>query len=267
MDILEKKYLSEFSGDVRNILSGIRFKDEPLFVIGSSSYKQQKYFSDYDVDNIIMKKYKVKEAYEEFSKILEFILNEKNVYFIELKLQKKNDDKIKKTNGEVLMYTEFSDFYKDKDFVKIDLVLFFDNRFIEFSINYKFNGAKKTVKNVSSELSDAVDDEIKDKNYIKAVKRYLSNLIIKKSDGTITNEETKKIEDIITFLNGDVGLKYKTLSNLKTIELLKEHYDNDFLNKKIKLNLDDIHKLNFGTMKTLDKDIQNQSKKFLNKIL
>lgn len=261
MNLLEKKYLNDFPPKIKDLFKKLRFKKSFISVVGSSSFKRQKYYGDYDIDNIILKKYSAENAYDEFVKILENILTDDDVFFIEMKLQKLNGDKIKFEKDQKFTFEEFNKYYKDLDFVKIDLVVNYDNLFIELSINYKFNNSK-ALSDISQSLEESMKSEIKDKNYLKAIKRYLSFLISKGDDA-----DKSKIEMIIDFLNSDVGLKYKVVSNLKALELMGNHYNDDFTMKKMRLNLDNLDRLNLGTQKKLEKDIMLLSKKFLNKII
>lgn len=257
MDILEKKYLNDFPPKIKSLFKNLQFKKEPLEVIGSSSYKRQKYYGDFDINNFILNKYSPKQIYDEISKILSYILEKNNdIYFIELKLQKKNGDKIKYFIDDEFNFDDLKKFYKDLDFIKIDLVVFYENRFIEVSINYSFNNTISE-KTLVEGLKSSIEEEAKDKNYLKAIKRYLSYLITENKEANYD-----KIEKIITFLNSDVGQKYKILSNLKAIELLKENYDDTLTMGKAKINLDDIRRITKDSPKKLENDIKNEAKKF-----
>jgi hypothetical protein len=257
MDILEKKYLNDFPPKIKSLFKNLRFKKEPLEVIGSSSFKRQKYFGDFDIKNYILKKYSPKQIYDEINKILSYILEKNNdIYFIELKLQKKNGDKIKYSIDDEFKFNDLEKFYKDLDFIKIDFIVFYENRFIEVSINYVFDTTITETK-IIGELKKAIEEEAKDKNYLKAIKRYLSYLITENKEANYD-----KIEKIITFLNSDVGQKYKILSNLKAIELLKENYDDTLTMGKAKINLDDIRRITKDSPKKLENDIKNEAKKF-----
>jgi hypothetical protein len=55
MSIVLKKSIFNYDDDIKDILQQIRFKNEPIKMIGSFTIEHIKYFSDYDIENKITK--------------------------------------------------------------------------------------------------------------------------------------------------------------------------------------------------------------------
>ena len=110
-------------------------------------------------------------------------------------------------------------------YVKVDYVLWFDYVFKELSIIYIF----KTTPHSIDDIKDDYDVLIQEGNNYKALKRLFS--IYK-----FTKNRTQAIK-LTTFFNSEYGKLYEINSNLKTIQLMTQYYDDDSVNKKIAINL------------------------------
>jgi hypothetical protein len=237
MDILEPKQKGEFDNELKDIIKILKFKDNPIGLKGSSLLKSQKYFSDYDLFTNIRLNYSIEEIYDEFHKILQNIISNYDLYFIELKLQTKKGEKFKWLPNDEFGYKEFKKRFKNIDFVKIDIISRIKNIFIEVSCNYVFGSDIDLSKTDNSkeikELEEGIIELKKDNNYYKILKRLFS---IFKLKGDIN-----KIKLLSKIFNSEMGEKYKRLSNLETIKLLKENYNDAMTKKKIEINLSDIN--------------------------
>lgn len=257
---MTSQYLEEkrrYDDNLLNIISSIRYDKYPVMLIGSGSLQSQKYYSDYDIDNYI-KKEDVKIAYEKFKQILQNIKDNNSLYFIELKLQTLDNQKYKIKPNQQLTLKEFSKYYKNIDYVKIDLVNFSENTFMEVSINYKINlDTERTTEEYIKGLQESIKELIDDKMYYKALKRYYNIF-------RAENKEKEQVE-LTKFFNSDIGIYYRLKSNLEAINLVKEHYDNDLVNKRIDENLKAINKYNLSLDK-LNKYINDEGLKQLKKM-
>ena len=81
MDVLTEKRNLNIS--IYGIVSKLTFKNYKLNLAGSASLKSQRYYSDYDFNTFISRKYKPVAIYNEFMKIL----SQHDMYFIELKIE------------------------------------------------------------------------------------------------------------------------------------------------------------------------------------
>ena len=257
MDIIEKPIFM-YNYDIKNILIMLRFKNEPIKIVGSFVIEHIIYYSDIDIMSNIKQSYSSQEAYDEYCKILKNVLNTQNLYLIEIKIQTDNK-KIRFYPDDQFNFIDFDKVYDDIDFVKFDLVAFIDNKFIEMSILYGY--AKPPTRHVYIKSIEAdMNQLIKEKSYFKALKRVF--LISKlKNDIHIT-------QTLIKFFN-KMGSKSNIYNNLKAIELVKTYYNDDFTNKRIDIYLKEliikvkiITKTINSTFKSLNKNANNY---FLNK--
>ena len=246
MDILEIRNIPQ---DILKFVKLLQFKNEPIELLGSAGLKSQKYYADYDLFSGIQKYYKKSVVVSEFKKILNETNKNSNMYFIEMKIQKNNGDKIRFYNiNDFKIDTKI----KEINFIKLDYIIYVDNIFNELSIIYKFN---KTVMNkdvLVKQLQEELNELIKDKNYFKAIKRIFSIIRIE--------DEPNKTElvNLTKFLNSDIGYLYKQNANLKAIKLLLENYNDNYTINKVINNLKDI-KLQ-PNIKNIDKIIKNNDK-------
>lgn len=236
-------------------------------VIGSSNIKNIRYNSDFDLadfyknDNPNYKKivnyfqfiYKKLDSKESYSYITDFKCGINT-----------NNEPLKWTKDEVLKnkklllnksYITLEEAIKQKSTIKIDVVSYINNTFIEISENYyiKINGIsnfdEKELNKTSiiNSIKESEQDEIKDNNYNKALKRYFSwNFALDKKN--------PKIKILIDFFNSDVGILNKTRSDLDTLILLLEKVED--INIDQILNALDIMKFqnSYNTIKDYTND-------------
>ena len=129
--------------------------------------------------------------------------------------------------------TAFLSAYHDVEYIKMDFIVRINNIFKELSIIYNLNTVDTPPSKVIQDLNTEIKDNIKDKNYFKALKRLFS---LYKAEG-----QTKKQIPLSVFFNSEVGRAYETVSNLKAIKLLQQHYKGEEVEKKITINLKDLH--------------------------
>ena len=209
MDVIhEKRKLNSYIND---IIKKIKFKNYKINLAGSAKLQSQRYFSDYDFNSMIKRKYKPITIYNEFVKIMK----RDDLYFIEFKIEYL--DGTKKKIHDILKINK--SLFKNINYVKIDYVLWFDYHFKELSIIYVFNRTNFSVEDIKQDYEEFV----KDGNNFKALKRLFSIYKIKKN----------KIEAVklTKFFNSKYGKLYELNSNLKTLLLIPD----DDVRKKINL--------------------------------
>jgi hypothetical protein len=219
--------------EISNLLHRLRYKDNRLFLVGSSSILQIEYFGDYDCITTMSKEDDAKEAYKEFIDILKRIMKENLYYFIELKLQTLKGEKHKYFPDDKFDFETFNKVYNDLEYLKIDLVIWAETNqeFIETSIIYIKDSDKKLEKEdfIKSLKSDVKEFQEQNK-YFKTLKRkfLIYNL----------NGKTDKMKDLIKIFNSPLGKAYKIKSNLEALSLIKKYYFNDpIVRKRYDLNL------------------------------
>lgn len=257
MDILEEKDNLYLTDDVKYLINLFKYKDDKIIFKGSASKKVLKYFGDYDfITNI--KKPDAQIFYNFLYNMLTTININPDLFLIEIKQQTK-DDKIRYRNLDEFDFETFNENYKDTEFIKIDIIFYFDRRFIESSIIYNFDDKRLSNEELINKMKEDIDEFIKDKNYMKVIKRIFSIERINK------NYDVLKM--IIRFLNSNVGEESQKLSNLETIQLLKEHYKLDKFNKaRVKLNLKEIDCLGSieDNINELKNYVNDRAESFLN---
>jgi len=204
-------------------------------VIGSSSLKNIRYNSDFDLaDFYNNKQVNIKRIVRYFQSIYKKLnSNNSYSYITDFKCGLNSDDTpLKWTKKEVLNnkkllisgdFITLDEAIQQKSVIKIDVISYINNRFIEISENYyiKLNGKSNYDE---SELTDSIIlkslkqdelNEVKDDNYNKALKRKFSYLFLK-------NKNDPKLKQLEQFFNSDIGILNKTRSDLDVLILLLE---------------------------------------------
>jgi hypothetical protein len=222
MDVIQEK--RKINSYINDIVKKLKFKNYKINLAGSASLQSQRYFSDYDFNTNILRKYKPITIYNEFLKIISN--NDDLLYFLELKIEYLDGTKTKIYDPSI--YKIIKNMFKNINYVKIDYVLWFDYHFKELSIIYTFTKTEFDVKDIETDYKEL----IKEGNYYKALKRLFS--IYK-----ITNNKAEAVK-LTKFFNSKYGKLYELNSNLKTILLIKDNtrikdlYD---IKQKIDINL------------------------------
>ena len=247
MNILEKR---KINSQINDIVKKLTFKNHKIKLAGSASLASQKYFSDYDFNCRVLRKYKQTTIYDEFKKILEY--TDDRLYFMEFKVQYMGDTKIKIYNKMIKRAM-----FKNIDYVKIDYILWFEYQFKEVSVIYSFYNVRKTVFDIKKDY----DELVREGNYYKALKRLFSMKKLEMASGS------GSVLRLTTFFNSDMGKLYELNSNLKTIQLLKTMYDDIPTQKRIEINLKylkiDPHSNIEDMIKKNDEKLNNAAEKYL----
>jgi hypothetical protein len=128
--------------------------------------------------------------------------------------------------------TAFLSAFHNVLYIKMDFIVRINNIFKELSIIYNLNTETPPSK-VIQDLNTEIKENIKDKNYYKALKRLFS---LYKAEG-----QSKKQIPLSAFFNSEVGRAYETISNLKAIKLLLQHHQGEEVEEKVRINLKDLH--------------------------
>lgn len=224
---MDKKPRGAYPFEIKKLFNLLKFGERLPMVMGSASLSSQRYFGDYDLFSYIGFP-PMNIVYTRMSMILESIIQSNDYYFIEFKIQGINGKKFRWFYGEDFLKKKFDEIISDVkiDFMKIDLVVWIDNRFIEVSSIYKFGDAsidandervhlREQLKSIRDELPELKSE----KKYYKILKRVYSIAKI--------NEDTKMMNTLTKFFNSDVGKMYSDYSNIEAINRLLEQRDNN----------------------------------------
>lgn len=179
----------------------IKKYDYTSSLLGSASDLRVKNYNDIDID-IIIKRFDedVKKFIKEIDDTENFILLDiKGWYKNKTKKYKKIDDiNIKEIEK---LKIDFA-YVEDKDIIGVDLMIFDE---------------KKEERVV---FADLVYEKMKEGEYFKALKRYMSIL-------RYSQPSSKLLKDIIEYVNSDIGSLSKEISKKELIELINDKYKND----------------------------------------
>jgi hypothetical protein len=169
-------------------------------------------------------------------------------------------------------YITLEEAIQQKSTIKIDVISYINNTFIEISENYyiklknnsNFNEKELNETNIINSIKESEKEELKDDNFNKALKRQFSWRYAK-------NKDDPKLKELEQFFNSDIGILNKTRSDLDVLILLLEKVKD--INIDQILNAVDIMKYNisYNTIKDYTNDflkiIAVKSKKLLYKLL
>jgi len=252
---IEKKPRLNYNDDVKKLIKLFGIDDKNIIMVkGSYSNPHLYYYGDYDLYVNFKGTYSRKELYEKFCVILRNITENTNTYFIELKIQQLNGDKIKWYPNEYFNFSDFDKAFNYKtEYIKIDIVYYspINNDFTEASCNYHFNEKNNDVDNTIDDVNNEIKELKKNHNYYKVLKRlYIIYLI---------NGDKNKIEILNKFFNSNYGLIYKQLADIQAIILVKKYYNDSYTKKRIEVNLNNMkYPINY-------KSLFNTNIKLLNK--
>ena len=240
IDIFEKRDLNEFSKSIRNVFNLMTISRK-YSVIGSASYKNIRYISDYDLNETFKCDLTTEQCLQKIYTLFRDKFNEAkknlNWFIIDFKCGEdsngealrwnandiKNGFKIM-DNGEKI---KFQDCILMKSIMKLDMIALIDGRFHEFSDNYliKFNDqANFFPHDVSTNhLLNSIQHDFSfyfysEKNYFKALKRAFAYWSLESKVKNMV-----KLTILFEFFNSPVGLFYKLHNEINTIQLVIEN--------------------------------------------
>lgn len=229
MDILAKRI--EIPDKINRVVKDLKINDNKIILLGSASLQSQQYFSDYDFySSIVHKPVDMDYLFMNIQSILEKVRHqtEDGVYFIEFKIEYKDGQKIKLNKNDTLKKNMIN---KNIEIAKLDLIIYdeYEYEFIEVSILYDFKKVVKSPKKYVDNLKDEID-ELKDEgSYYKVLKRLFSIYRLEK--------KTDRLLKLSEIFNSPLGEDYKKISNLKTLSILKDNYNDFKTHRLININL------------------------------
>ena len=216
---------------LKQLMTLFKFKKYKVQLLGSSSLEYvNKYASDYDFYTNIHLEKKIDSVYDFLNKVLS--INDENIYFIELKFQLLNGEKIKFRTLDNLVLPAIN---RDEiDFIKIDYIIYNNYEFKEMSIIYDLNREVKTQEAIMKTLQNDINEYYKEGHIYKALKRVFSLLRL--------YDDKKMMVKLSYLFNDDTyGKLYKIQNDLKTIlEMRKRYGDKKLVVKKIMANFQKI---------------------------
>lgn len=227
MDIFQKKD-KRF---IKKYIDLLKWDNNIIIVNGSSGLKNIKYFGDIDLFSVINNNYSLLQIINKIKEIYDKATNN-NMYFIEEKIQYIDGTKIK---GKYKLIPNNKYIDKQIEYIKLDFIIYFKDRFIELSIIYSFvNKKNQESENMLKIISDEINDKLNEKDYFKSLKRIFSIIGIREALGKKYYKE--KLKALTSLFNSEFGLMYQNTENLKAIQKIKR-FKSDKVKEMINNNL------------------------------
>ena len=228
----------EYNNNIKKIAK-IMSLETKVNIVGSAKIKRNIYYSDYDSFETVKGKTK-NIIYNHFKSLFEIIKSVDNTIITDFKLGEN-------AKGEPLRWTyeeikrrenngiTFEDALKQKSIIKMDIVTLLNGRFIEISEVYNMyidgeSNSDHSKENIRKELTDDMNEQIKEGNLMKALKRKYSILNLDNKDKMIR-------EKLIDYFNSPIGLLNRCKSDLETLLIVIESpkFDIDEIRNSLQL--------------------------------
>jgi hypothetical protein len=244
---------------IKDILLHCNYKNNALLVKGSSNdIYNIGYFADYDLYSNIFEYPTFETLNNEITRIMNYILTNKDIYFMELKFQIDENHKLKYYPNEKIIKKEVEKYHKKGiEYFKIDLIVWIEEEteFKEASINYSL---KRSNTDPLKKIDESLKEEYKEGNYLKYLKRLISKNKIIKGNEDYMEDYIYEEDEIRHFLNIDIGNRYVILENLNTIKELEKYYNDELTKRRIYENL--------KKLRIQKKDVNNKIKELTDEI-
>jgi len=247
--------------------------------IGSSSDKKALYSADYDLQEYILSKDK---SIDKRNHILELFQNKfikasrnSDIFIIDFKagIDPKNNEPFRWNYDDIMRgYKQidendskyfFTDIFSVINTIKLDVIAFIDNKFVEFSENYYFELDNWMTYKLYSKDENKIKLLLDVKKYViknnlyKALKRLLSYYKLE--------NDTKHIILLQDFFNSEVGKLYKIISDLELIIILITETNISIVKLKVGIKNIDINTDKITKVKTR-KAMKNKINKCVDKL-
>ena len=192
-------------------------------IVGSVKIKRNIYYSDYDSFEIVKGKNE-NMIYNHFKSVFEIIRNSENTIITDFKLGEFRGKALRWDNEAIKRKENngitFDDALKQKSMIKMDIVTLLNGRFIEITEVYNIyidgeSNSDYSIENIRKELIGDMNEQIKEGNLMKALKRKYSLL-------NLDNKNKAVREKLIDYFNSPIGLLNRSKSDLETMLLVIE---------------------------------------------
>lgn len=223
-NVYNTKNLLEEDRQLKKFVSILKYKNMKLEPKGSSTLKYIRYPADFDFYTYITLE-DPKLMYNDLQKIYNRVEKNKKIWFINMSVGKHSDKEGRIVYEKFPNEEEFLNYFKDGsdiDYIQFEYVIEIMDTIKPMTTDF-YLYEKKNEEKVLVDLKNAIEDYIKKKNYMKALKRIFNEV-------QILEPNSIKAKKIIDFFNSDIGKIYMDKINLETIKnVLKKYPDDDDL--------------------------------------
>jgi hypothetical protein len=228
----------QYNNNIKKIVK-LMSMESKVNIVGSAKIKRNIYYSDYDSFSTVKGKNE-NMIYNHFKSVFEIIKNSENTIITDFKLGENSKGEPLRWTYEEIKRKEnngitFDDAIKQKSIIKMDIVTLQNGRFIEISEVYNIyidgeSNSDYSIDNVRKELTDDMNEQIKEGNLMKALKRKYSLL-------NLDNKNKAVREKLIDYFNSPIGLLNRSKSDLETMLLVIESpkFDIDEIRNSLQL--------------------------------
>ena len=179
----------QYNNNIKKIVK-LMSMESKVNIVGSAKIRRNIYYNDYDSFSTVKGKNE-NMIYNHFKSVFEIIRNSENTIITDFKLGENakgeplrwtyEEIKRKENNG-----ITFDDAIKQKSIIKMDIVTLHNGRFIEITEVYNIyidgeSNSDYSIENIRKELIDDMNEQIKEGNIMKALKRKYSLLNLERS--------------------------------------------------------------------------------------
>ena len=172
----------EYNNNIKKIAKLMSLESK-VNIVGSAKIKRSIFYSDYDSFSTVKGKNE-NTIYKHFKSVFEIIGNSENTIISDFKMGENAKGDPLRWDYEAIKRREnngitFEDALKQKSMIKMDVVTLLNGRFIEITevYNIYIDGESNfdySKENVRHELMHDMNEQIKEGNYMKALKRRYS---------------------------------------------------------------------------------------------
>lgn len=201
--------------------------DNNIELIGSNAIRKLKYTTDYDYQEIIkiknIKDYNV--ILQKFKNIFQEVQDNNNIFITDMKAGSFNTLPVRWNYDDIMNGFKFIDTklilfvntLNNNDKVKIDLIVYIKDKFVEVSCNYYFNSIDNIeIIDIQNSLLLDIKKYYYEKKFMKMFKRIMSYRKLINQDNN----------ELINFFNGEAGLLYQSYHKIEVILLMLENFPN-----------------------------------------
>jgi hypothetical protein len=207
----------EYNNNITKIAKLMSLQSK-INIVGSAKVKRNIFYSDYDSFSTVKGKNE-NMIYNHFKSLFEIIKSSENTIITDFKMGEFKD-KALRWDYEAIKRREnngitFDQALKQKSIIKMDVVTLLNGRFIEITEVYNIyidgsSNADYSKENVRHELMHDMQEQIKEGNYMKALKRRYSLL-------NLDNKNKVEREKLVDYFNSPIGLLNRCKSDLETM--------------------------------------------------